>query len=100
MFLRQPINANDYFMIITLIGPTINRSDASLKSRWYPGGVKYRAPCFGCYKPGGIFYAIESNICILFNDICKICQLQVCMMCDHFRQSAEWTFALDNLNLG
>merc|ERR1719350_1500143 len=24
----------------------------------------------------------------------------VCMMCDHFRQSAEWTFALDNLNLG
>ena len=25
---------------------------------------------------------------------------QVCMMCDHFRQSAEWTFALDNLNLG
>jgi len=24
----------------------------------------------------------------------------VCMMCDHWRQSAEWTFALDNLNLG
>ena len=32
MFLRQPIIANDYFMIITIIGPTINRSDASLKS--------------------------------------------------------------------
>merc|ERR550534_1744112 len=24
----------------------------------------------------------------------------VCMMCDHWRQSAAWTFALDNLNLG
>ena len=32
MFLRQPIIANDYFTIITIIGPTINRSDASLKS--------------------------------------------------------------------
>ena len=31
-FLRQPIIANDYFTIITIIGPTINRSDASLKS--------------------------------------------------------------------
>lgn len=25
---------------------------------------------------------------------------QACMMCDHWRQSAAWTFALDNLNLG
>ena len=33
MFLRQPIIANDYFMIITIIGPTINRSDASPKSK-------------------------------------------------------------------
>ena len=32
MFLRQPIIANDYFTIITIIGPTINRSDASPKS--------------------------------------------------------------------
>ena len=32
MFLRQPIIADDYFMIITIIGPTINRSDASPKS--------------------------------------------------------------------
>ena len=32
MFLRQPIIANDYFTIITIIGPTIKRSDASLKS--------------------------------------------------------------------
>ena len=31
-FLRQPIIANNYFTIITIIGPTINRSDASLKS--------------------------------------------------------------------
>ena len=31
-FLRQPIIANDYFTIITIIGPRINRSDASLKS--------------------------------------------------------------------
>ena len=34
MFSRQPIIKNDYFTIITIIGPTINRSDASLKSRW------------------------------------------------------------------
>ena len=32
MFLRESIIANDYFTIITIIGPTINRSDASLKS--------------------------------------------------------------------
>ena len=32
MFLRQPIIANDYLDIIIIIGPTINRSDASLKS--------------------------------------------------------------------
>ena len=32
MFLRQPIIANDYFMIIKIIGPMINRSDASPKS--------------------------------------------------------------------
>ena len=31
-FLRQPIIAKDYFTIITIIGPTINRGDASLKS--------------------------------------------------------------------
>ena len=31
-FLRQPIIANDYFTIITIIGQTINRNDASLKS--------------------------------------------------------------------
>ena len=39
MFLRQPIIANDYFTIITIIGPTINRSDASLKS--YPTQCAY-----------------------------------------------------------
>ena len=33
MFLRQPIIANDYLTIIIIIGPTINRCDASLKSR-------------------------------------------------------------------
>ena len=39
MFLRQPIIANDYFTIITIIGPAINRSDASPKStRKYIGG--------------------------------------------------------------
>ena len=32
MFLRQQIIADDYFTIITIIGPMINRSDASLKS--------------------------------------------------------------------
>ena len=32
-FLRHPIIANDYFTIITIIGPTINCSDASLKSK-------------------------------------------------------------------
>ena len=31
-FLRQPIIINDYFTIITINVPTINRSDASLKS--------------------------------------------------------------------
>ena len=36
MFLRQPIIANDYFTIITIIGPTINPSDASLKSSLWP----------------------------------------------------------------
>ena len=55
MFLRQPIIANDYFTIITIIGPTINRSDASPKSTLKAisglgmdgirvGGVRYRAP--------------------------------------------------------
>ena len=43
MFLRQPIIANDYFTIITIIGPTINRSDASPKStlhqRWANNSV-------------------------------------------------------------
>ena len=29
---ETPNNNNDYFTIITIIGPTINRSDASLKS--------------------------------------------------------------------
>jgi len=38
VFLRQPIIANDYFTIITIIGPTINRSDASPKSR---AGAEY-----------------------------------------------------------
>ena len=32
MFLRQPLIANDYFTIITIIGPTISRSNASLIS--------------------------------------------------------------------
>ena len=40
-------------------------------------------------------------ICIeCMNQLCTLSVSQVCMMCDHFRQSAEWTFALDNLNLG
>lgn len=30
----------------------------------------------------------------------QTCATQVCMTCDHFRQSMEWTFMLDNLNLG
>ena len=33
MVLRQPIIANNYFTIITIVGPTINRNGASLKSR-------------------------------------------------------------------
>ena len=42
MFLRQPIIANDYFTIITIIGPTINRSDASPKyNEEYISFLKY-----------------------------------------------------------
>ena len=43
-------------------------------------------------------YGYDNNDLFSPNHI--ILNPQVCMMCDHFRQSAEWTFALDNLNLG
>ena len=48
-----------------------------------------------------IFLRYVCCICIeCMNQLCTLSVSQVCMMCDHFRQSAEWTFALDNLNLG
>ena len=48
MFLRQPIIANDYFMIITIIGPTINRSDASPKSNLWPNRLIFLIKAIDC----------------------------------------------------
>ena len=60
---------------------------------------------------GCMFVNVCANLCLfLFRKSLKhelknpsnqnTMHVQVCMMCDHWRQSAEWTFALDNLNLG
>ena len=56
---ETPNNNNDYFMIITIIGPTINRSDASPKSRRMERDGSFPLDCYD-YQTDYFDY---TNIC-------------------------------------